>query len=163
MGVDGICNGLFGIDLKSKKSHTRHHETRQASHGMTVIRNKFFPFPGYKAINLFGILFAKPKAKLDELTVNHESVHSKQFKEVTLSLATPVLLLSYYVSWWWIALIPFTFYLWYVIEFLIRWTVTSNWDESYRNISFEREAYENDEDLDYLKNRKLFAFIKYIK
>lgn len=114
---------------------------KEKIHGMTVIRNKFFPFPGYKAINLFGILFAKPNAKLDELTINHESIHSKQFKEVTLALAIPVLLLSFSVSWWFILLIPFTFYLWYVVEFLIRWAVTRNWDDAYRNIGFEREAY----------------------
>ena len=129
---------------------------------MKIIRNKFIPFSGYKAINLFGILFAKPNAKLDELTIAHESIHSKQFKEVTLSLAIPILLLSFSVSWWWILLIPFTFYLWYVIEFLIRWAITRNWDEAYRNICFEKEAYVNQNDLNYLDNRKKFSFIKYI-
>ena len=114
---------------------------KEKIHGMTVIRNKFFPFPGYKAINLFGILFAKPNAKLDELTINHESIHSKQFKEVTAVLSIPTLALSYSVSWWWTILIPFTFYLWYVVEFLIRWVITRNWDNAYRNICFEKEAY----------------------
>lgn len=114
---------------------------KEKIHGMTVIRNKVFPFPGYKAINLFGILFSKPNAKLDELTINHESIHSKQFREVTLALAIPVLLLSFSVSWWFILLVPFTFYIWYVVEFLIRWAVTRNWDEAYRNIAFEKEAY----------------------
>ena len=128
--------------------------------GMHIIRNKFIPFSGYKAINLFGILFAKPNAKIDELTINHESIHSKQFKEVTLSLAIPILLLSFSVSWWWILLIPFTFYLWYVIEFLIRWAITRNWDEAYRNICFEKEAYVWQGLPD---ARKKFGWIRYMK
>jgi hypothetical protein len=33
---------------------------------------------------------------------------------------------------------------------------------SYRNISFEREAYEHDQDLGYLSKRKLFAWAKLI-
>ena len=37
---------------------------------MKVIENNFIPFPGYKAINLFGVLFVKNKAKIDEVTIN---------------------------------------------------------------------------------------------
>lgn len=33
--------------------------------------------------------------------------------------------------------------------------------KGYMNISFEKEAYANDHDLEYLKKRKLFSFIKY--
>ena len=133
---------------------------KEKIHGMTVIRNKFFPFPGYKAINLFGILFAKPNARLDELTINHESIHSKQYREVTLSLAIPILLLTYSVNWWWIILIPFTFYIWYVVEFLIRWAITRNWDDAYRNISFEKEAYVWQ---GMPGERKRFGWTKYLK
>ena len=131
--------------------------------GMRIIRNKFIPFSGYKAINLFGILFAKPNAKLDELTIAHESIHSKQFKEVTLSLAIPILLLSFSVSWWWILLIPFTFYILYVIEWFVKFIIYKDSHKAYRNISFERESYANEKDLGYLDNRKRFAWIKYIK
>ena len=35
--------------------------------------------------------------------------------------------------------------------------------KSYFNISFEKEAYANENDPNYLKNRKPFAFLKYIK
>ena len=127
--------------------------------GMRIIRNRVIPFSGYKAINLFGILFAKPKAKIDEMTINHESIHSKQYKEVTLVLAIPLLALSYSVSWWWIILIPFTFYIWYVVEFLIRWAITRNWDDAYRNIGFEKEAYVWQGMPD---ERKRFGFLKYM-
>jgi hypothetical protein len=33
---------------------------------------------------------------------------------------------------------------------------------AYRNISFEREAYANEKDLDYLKRRSFFGFLKSI-
>ena len=49
-------------------------------------------------------------------------------------------------------LIPF--YIWYLIA-LKR--------NGYYNISFEREAYANESNLSYLKNRKLFNFWKYLK
>jgi hypothetical protein len=45
------------------------------------------------------------------------------------------------------------FYIWYLIEF---------YKKGYMNISFEKEAYANDHNLDYLKSRKLFSFKKYL-
>lgn len=104
---------------------------------MKIIRNKYIPFTGYKAINLFGILFVKNNAKIDEVTINHESIHTAQWKEL-----------------WYIG-----FALWYIAEWLIRLPKGN----AYRNISFEREAYANDKNLTYLQTRERFAFIKYIK
>ena len=46
------------------------------------------------------------------------------------------------------------FYLWYIIEFIFK---------GYKGISFEREAYINQNNLSYLKNRRFWSFIKYIK
>ena len=53
------------------------------------------------------------------------------------------------------------FYLWYGIEWLIR--IPINGKRAYRNIVFEREAYINDDNLDYGKTRKFWAFLKYYK
>ena len=105
---------------------------------MKIIRNKYIPFQGYKAINLFGILFVRGNAKIDNVSLNHEEIHTAQMKEL-----------------WYVF-----FYLWYVTEWLIRLFMKGN---AYRNISFEREAYSNEKDLSYLDNRKWFAWIKYIK
>ena len=103
---------------------------------MRIIRNNIIPFPGYKAMNLFGVLFVRGNAIIDEKTLNHEKIHTSQIKEML------------YVF----------FYVWYVIEWLFRLPKGN----AYRSISFEREAYENDSDINYLKNRKHFAFLKYI-
>ena len=103
---------------------------------MKIIRNNIIPFSGYKAMNLFGVLFVRGNARIDDITLNHEKIHTAQIKEML------------YVF----------FYIWYAIEWLIRLPKGN----AYRSISFEREAYENDSDINYLKNRKHFAFLKYI-
>lgn len=46
------------------------------------------------------------------------------------------------------------FYIWYLVEF---------YTKGYYNISFEREAYRNEHDPTYLRRRKPFAFLKYIR
>ena len=104
---------------------------------MKIIRNNFIPFSGYKAMNLFGVLFVRGNARIDGITLNHEKIHTAQIKEML------------YVF----------FYVWYIIEWLIRLPKGN----AYRNISFEREAYNNEKDLRYLDNRKRFAWIKYLK
>lgn len=69
--------------------------------------------------------------------INHESIHIKQQQELLV--------------------IPF--YIWYLTEWFIRLFFKDN---AYRNISFEREAYSNEDNLDYLKTRKWYSFLKYI-
>ena len=107
---------------------------------MKIIRNKFIPFPGYKAINLFGILFVRGDARIGEVTINHERIHTAQIKE----------------------LLYIFFYLFYAIEWIIRLVQFRNSYMAYRNISFEREAYQNEGDLHYLKSRRFFNFLNYL-
>ena len=122
---------------------------------MKIIRNKFIPFPGYKAINLFGVLFVKNNAKIDGVTLNHESIHSRQFVELMVLFAVATV----FIRWWLPVFAPFAFYVWYIIEWLIRLLKKGN---AYRNISFEREAYANQGDFSYLKGRGWFNFLKYL-
>lgn len=88
-------------------------------------------------MNLFGILFVRKNARLSEKTLNHERIHTAQWREL-----------------WYVG-----FPLWYVIEWLIRLPKGN----AYHNISFEREAYANDDNFTYLETRKRFAFVKYMK
>lgn len=103
---------------------------------MKIIKNNIIPFSGYKAINLFGILFYKGTYPKDKV-INHEAIHTEQMKE----------------------LLYIFFYLWYGIEYFIRLFQHGN---KYRSISFEREAYDNDSNLEYLKTRKRYAWFKYV-
>jgi hypothetical protein len=45
------------------------------------------------------------------------------------------------------------FYIWYLIAF---------YRKGYWDVSFEKEAYANENDLTYLKKRRIFAFLKYM-
>jgi len=46
------------------------------------------------------------------------------------------------------------FYIWYIIEYI---------SKGYMQISFEKEAYQNDSNLNFLNSRKFFNFVKYLK
>ena len=108
---------------------------------MKIIYNKILPVTGFRAMNLFGVLFVRKGAKMDERTLNHERIHTAQIRELLYVI----------------------FYVVYVLEWLVRLVQYQNAYIAYRNISFEREAYANDDNLNYLGERKSFAFIKYLK
>lgn len=108
---------------------------------MKIVVNNIIPFPGYKAINLFGVLFVRKNAKIDNITLNHEAIHTAQMKE----------------------LLYIFFYLFYVIDWLIGLMAYVSFSKAYRDICFEKEAYQNEGNINYLKSRKPFAFIKYLK
>ena len=77
---------------------------------------------------------------LPEYILNHEKIHLRQQLELLI--------------------LPF--YLWYFAEFLIQFIKLRNRKEAYLNISFEREAYRNQFDLEYLKKRKRFGFMGFV-
>ena len=105
---------------------------------MKIIRNKIIPFGYAKYINIFGVLFCKPKAKVSEIDINHESIHTAQMKELG------------YIG----------FYILYLMEFLYKLIKLRNAHEAYRNISFEKEAYKFEGYLSYLKERERFTMWK---
>lgn len=111
---------------------------------MKIIYNRFIPFRGFVAINLFGILFMrhdqKGKVYNFKRLINHESIHTAQMKEMLY--------------------IPF--YIWYVIEFIIRLIIYLDAKKAYRRISFEVEAYEEEKNDDYLAKRRHFKFLSYL-
>ena len=55
---------------------------------------------------------------------------------------------------------PFSFL--YICEWLLRTLLYLASYRAYRNISFEREAYANEGDMQYLSNRKSFGFLDYL-
>lgn len=110
---------------------------------MKIIRNNIIPFKGFAAINLFGILFVRNDATITLTMIRHESIHTEQMKEML------------YIF----------FYLWYVIEWFIKlfkYGDETGGKSAYNQLSFEREAYANEENENYLANRKHYAWFKYI-
>lgn len=107
---------------------------------MKIIRNNIIPLPGFRAVNLFGLLFVRKGARIGPALLNHESIHTRQMVEMLFVF----------------------FYLWYGVEWLIHLIRFKDAHLAYRHISFEREAYAHQEDMRYLNKRKLFSFFDYI-
>jgi hypothetical protein len=78
--------------------------------------------------------------KHNQSLLNHERIHLKQQLEL--------LILPFYVI--------------YLIEFAIRYIRLKDFKSAYLNISFEQEAYENDQNEDYLLSRKFYNWIIYL-
>lgn len=98
------------------------------------------PFMRANGMAIFPFLFVKYE-KPSEVLINHERIHFRQQLEMLI--------------------LPF--YIWYILEYLIYRLKGKSSNQAYMRISFEREAYANDDDLTYLKNRKIWGFWRYLK
>jgi len=108
--------------------------------GMVIVRCGWFPPNGYKAIMLLWWLVVRKGSVVTRKLLRHESIHMRQQGEMLL--------------------LPF--FLWYGVEYLFRLWQYRDTRLAYRNISFEREAYANEKEEDYLNSRKLFAWVGYL-
>ncbi len=105
-----------------------------------ILNSKYIVPKDFLGITLFPfIVLSDKKLKEDKVLVNHEKIHLKQQLEL---------------------LIVF-FYIAYVFEWFIKLIKYKNSRLAYQNISFERESYQNEYNLNYLKNRKIWSFINY--
>jgi hypothetical protein len=90
---------------------------------------------------VFPFVFIKnEKDRNNSILINHEKIHLCQ------QLETGFLL----------------FFIWYFLEFLIRFLLYRNRSKAYRNICFEKEAYANEKDLNYLKKRSFWKFLEWV-
>lgn len=96
--------------------------------------------PGGYCVNLFGVLFTRDISWIGPALINHEKIHDAQQRE----------------------LLYLPFYLLYVVEWVVRLFQYRDFPKAYRNISFEREAYAHGGDLDYLSERRRFAWRRYL-
>lgn len=109
---------------------------------MIVIVCKYLIPKGYRGLTLFPFVFLlNKKDKANYCLLNHEKIHIKQQLELLIVL----------------------FYIWYVIEFLYLLYLYKDTKKAYLNISFEKEAYSNEKDYNYLQNRPFWNFIIYLK
>jgi len=86
------------------------------------------------------MLFKNGNLKSNERIIRHEQIHFSQQLELLVIFFYPLYLMNYLVN-------------------LVRFR---NHKKAYFEISFEREAYQNESDLNYLKKRKAFAWIKLV-
>ena len=108
---------------------------------MILIVAKYLIPKGYSGFAAFPFVFLKKAGyKENRIFLNHEKIHLRQQLELLI--------------------IPF--FIWYSLEFLLRWYHYKDKNLAYRNLSFEREAYANESNLEYLETRKYFSFLNYL-
>lgn len=108
---------------------------------MIVIVFKYLTPKWVRGITIFPFVVLSCKVdKLNPVLLNHEKIHIRQQLELLV--------------------IPF--FIWYGFEFIIRYFQYKSWNKAYLNISFEQEAYQNEKNLHYLKQRSIWNFIKYL-
>ncbi len=90
-------------------------------------------------IALFPFILIHAAHRNSQTILNHEKIHIQQQKELLI--------------------LPF--YIFYLLHYFINLVIYRNHKKAYLNIVFEREAYQNDTNMEYLKTRKLFAVLKY--
>jgi hypothetical protein len=101
-------------------------------------------FAPIKGITIFPFIIIRERfinyhyPKATDKLLNHEKIHIEQQKEMLI--------------------LPF--FVFYFIEWLVKLFIYGF--KSYRNLSFEREAYKFEGDMTYLSNRKRYAFLKYV-
>lgn len=105
---------------------------------MIVVKNNIIPVKPYDAMTLWPFIFVRKYTKVTEVLLNHERIHGRQQLELLI--------------------IPFL--LWYVVEWIARLIFGKG--NAYRNICFECEAYENENNMEYIEHRSLWAFLRYL-
>ena len=108
---------------------------------MFLIVSKYLISKKYRGFTFFPfIIIRNGFDKTDKVLINHEKIHIRQQLELLI--------------------LPF--YIWYFTDFLIKLIIYKNSSKAYRNIIFEKEAYAIEKDLDYLKSRSFWKFLKYM-
>jgi hypothetical protein len=86
------------------------------------------------------LLFKTAAFKQSVVVINHEKIHFRQQQEMLILLFYPVYFLNYLIN-------------------LFRY---KNHYQAYFHICFEKEAYANERNFQYLSERKPFAWIRYL-
>lgn len=101
-----------------------------------------FPKLRVQGLAIYPFIFLQNKSLCqDKRIINHEMIHIKQQLELLI--------------------LPF--YIFYILNLTINYFIYRNIYDAYRNIIFEKEAYENDSKLNYLKNRSYAAWLIYLR
>lgn len=94
----------------------------------------------FRAFAFYPFIFIKNKEDLtNKSLINHEKIHLKQQIELLIIF----------------------FFIIYFLEFIWNYFRLKSFMMAYRNISFEKEAYQNESNQNYLKTRKRYSFFKY--
>jgi hypothetical protein len=108
---------------------------------MYLIVSKYLVPKGFRAITAYPFVMLRDDSYKDNsVLINHERIHIRQQIEMLI--------------------LPF--YVFYFFDFLIKLIIYRNRNRAYNNVGFEREAYDNERNPDYLKSRPFWRFLLYL-
>lgn len=131
---------------------------------MKKVFNDIIPFKTFTAMCLWPFVFVRNDEawKFNDDVERHEGTHGCQQKELlVVGCILAVILYFCGCGWWSLTILPLFLWL-YFTEWIVKLCYYRNANTAYKNISFEREAYANQNNIIYLKQRKPFAFIHYM-
>lgn len=109
--------------------------------GMILIVSKYLVPIGFRGMTVFPFVFVTDsKASGNLVFLNHEHIHLRQQLE----------------------LLVLPFFVLYGLDYLVKLIRYRDKNLAYRNLVFEREAYQNENDLEYLKSRSFWRFLNYV-
>lgn len=102
------------------------------------------------------------KEEMPQWVRNHECTHARQWVEcmVVSGMLIWLLVLFANISAWWFCLSFIMFYILYSLEYIIKLPFFRG--ETYNHLSFEKEAYKNQYNNNYLEDSDYFEWVKYI-
>lgn len=127
------------------------------------ISNKKYLFGKFRAIVLFPFCFCIKD--FHNLKIVHEKIHGRQFIEfffIGLMIFNFLIVSEILDSLLYLLLAYFTYYVFYILEFILRFLYYWNFGKAYRMISFEQEAYKGMYTDFYLQERLILASLKYL-
>ena len=110
-----------------------------------IVKNNILPFSGFAAMAVWPIIFIR-KDWIDDIKERSPESWENRYErtinheKIHFQQQKELLFVGFYLL------------------YLIFWIIYG-----YRNMPFEKEAYDNQSDILYLSNRKHFAFLKYLK
>lgn len=106
---------------------------------MILIKNNKLIKKGYNGFAFYPFIFIRDDLLNEQKTIAHEKIHIRQQIEM--------LIIPFYIFY-------FAIYAFNILRF-------GRFKRAYYSIPFEREAFDNSDNNNYLKSRKFFAWIKY--
>lgn len=125
---------------------------------MIIIKNKILPIDGFKAMTIWPFIFVRSDEEMYDDDLNHEKIHGCQQREMLVIGAILSVTFYLYGLGWWSLFGLLLYFAWYGLEWFIRELFSS---DAYRSIAFEQEAYDNEDNEDYIATRSPFAWLIY--
>ena len=148
---------------------------------MKIIQNKFLPLPGFGLMNILGLVFSRrPESEISDTSKRHESWHTiQQMELLAIGGLVALILCNIYSSWWYLLALPIVPFAIYIASWIVEWIIppyhnaqllwndksvpfykrfsrwfTAMWHDAYKDNCFEREAYMNEANPDYIFERR---------